>query len=50
MTDDPSMIIFDHLFAMDLDLSLRTRLTAPMPTGKKTHAHPTPQTATVPLC
>jgi hypothetical protein len=50
MADHSPMIIFDHLFAMDLDLPLRTLLTASMPTGKKTHAHPTPQTAAALLC
>jgi hypothetical protein len=44
------MIIFDHFFAMNLHLPLRTLLAASMSTGKKTHAHPSPQTATALLC
>ena len=50
MTDHAPVIIFDLLSAMNLDLPLRTRLTTSMTTGKKTHAHRAPQTATVPLC
>ena len=35
MTDDSSVVILDHRFALHLDLALRARLTASMPAGEK---------------
>jgi len=50
MADHASVVIFDLLSAMNLDLSLRAAFTTPISTGKKIHVHRTPQTAMAPLC